>query len=183
MNKKIEELNQVVQQADCLVSEEQLNNALDKMAADITKDLGDKIPLVVCVMNGGLIPAAALLSRLTFPLELDYIHATRYGLETKGQELEWISYPQLAVKDRHILIIDDIFDQGNTLEEIKNWFLKQEAEKVYCAAVINKLHDRKVDMTPNYIGIDVEDRFLFGYGMDYQGFFRNLQGIYAVKDS
>ncbi|TBR44998.1 hypoxanthine-guanine phosphoribosyltransferase [Marinomonas agarivorans] len=183
MSTKIEELNQVLQQADCLVSEAQLNTALDKMAAAITEDLADKVPLVVCVMNGGLIPAAALLSRLTFPMELDYIHATRYGMETEGQELEWISYPQISVQNRHILIIDDIFDQGNTLQAIQEWFLQQEAEKVYSATVVNKLHNRKVDMRPDYIGIDVEDRFLFGYGMDYKGFFRNLQGIYAVKDS
>ena len=183
MKTKIDELNTVLHEADCLVSDQELNTALDTMAVNITKDLENRIPLVICVMNGGLIPAAALLSRLTFPLELDYIHATRYGMETEGNELEWISYPQLSIKDRDILIIDDIFDQGNTLQAISEWFKKQGAENVYTATVINKLHDRKIDMMPNYVGLDVEDRFLFGYGMDYQGFFRNLQGIYAVKGS
>lgn len=183
MKTKLEELNKIIDEADCLVSDKELDSALDKMAASITNDLKNKIPLVICVMNGGLIPAAALLSRLHFPLELDYIHATRYGMETQGDELEWISYPQLSIQDRNILIIDDIFDQGNTLQAIHSWFASQGAQSVYTATVINKLHDRKVDMTPDYIGVDVEDRFLFGYGMDYKGFFRNLQGIYAVKGS
>lgn len=183
MNKKVEDLNKVVAEADCLVSETQLNQALDNMAQAISKDLSDKIPLVMCVMNGGLIPTGALLQRLNFPLELDYIHATRYGMETKGEELEWLSYPQLSLQNRNILVIDDIFDQGHTLQAICNWLQEKGASSVASATIINKLHDKKVDMTPDYIGLDVEDRFLFGYGMDYQGFFRNLQGIYAVKGS
>jgi len=183
MRTKIEELNLVVDEADCLVSETQLNSAIDKMAINISKDLEDKIPLVMCVMNGGLIPTAALLKRLKFPLELDYIQATRYGMSTTGNELEWLSYPQLSVQGRNILVVDDIFDQGHTLLAICNWLKEKGAANVYTATIINKLHDKKIDMTPDYVGIDVEDRFLFGYGMDYQGFFRNLQGIYAVKGS
>lgn len=184
MNPKINELNTLLSEADCLVNAEQIHAVLDTMAQQITKDLSDKIPLVICVMNGGLIPSAALLERLHFPLELDYIHATRYGMETEGDALKWLSYPQSSLKDREILVIDDIFDQGHTLLAIKDWFNDQGAKNVYTATIINKLHDRKIEsMRPDYIGIDVEDRFLFGYGMDYQGFFRNLPGIYAVKGS
>lgn len=168
---------------DCLVNEQQIDAALDKMAQQITADLGDKLPLVLCVMNGGLIPTGALIERLAFPLELDYIHATRYGMATEGASLNWISYPQTELKDRHILVVDDIFDQGHTLQAIIKWLEQQGTKSVYTATVINKLHDRKTDMTPDYIGTDVEDRFLFGYGMDYQGYFRNLKGIYAVKGS
>ena len=183
MTNTISELNKILDEADCLVNEEGLNTALDKMAIEITKDLSDKLPLVLCVMNGGLIPTAALIERLNFPLELDYIHATRYGMATEGTELNWLSYPQTNLKNRTILVIDDIFDQGHTLQAIEKWLEQQETKSVYTATVINKLHDRKTDMTPDYIGTDVTDRFLFGYGMDYKGFFRNLKGIYAVKNS
>ncbi|MEP3351432.1 MAG: hypoxanthine-guanine phosphoribosyltransferase [Marinomonas sp.] len=183
MTNTITDLNKILDEADCLVDEAELNTALDKMAAQITTDLSDKLPLVLCVMNGGLVPTAALIERLNFPLELDYIHATRYGMDTEGATLNWLSYPQTSLKDRTILVIDDIFDQGHTLQAIQKWLEQQEANSVYTATVINKLHDRKTNMTPDYIGTDVADRFLFGYGMDYKGFFRNLKGIYAIKDS
>lgn len=184
MTNTITDLNKILDEADCLVDEAELNEALDKMAAQITADLADKLPLVLCVMNGGLVPTAALIQRLNFPLELDYIHATRYGMETEGNAaLNWICYPQTNLSNRHVLVVDDIFDQGHTLEAINKWLEAQETESVYTATVINKLHDRKTDMTPDYIGTDVADRFLFGYGMDYKGFFRNLKGVYAIKGS
>lgn len=183
MTNTINDLNTILDEADCLVDEAALNNALDKMAVQITADLADKLPLVLCVMNGGLIPTAALIERLHFPLELDYIHATRYGMETQGTQLNWLSYPQSNLKGRHVLVVDDIFDQGHTLQAIAQWLEEQEVSRVHTATVINKLHDRKTDMTPDYVGTDVMDRFLFGYGMDYKGFFRNLKGIYAVKGS
>ncbi|MAF15562.1 MAG: hypoxanthine-guanine phosphoribosyltransferase [Marinomonas sp.] len=177
----IDELNSIMNEADCLISEAELNDALDKMAKQITDDLADKLPLVICVMNGGLLPTGALMQRLQFPLELDYVHASRYGMETTGSTLNWTRYPQADFKGRDVLIVDDIFDQGHTLEAIIKWFEENGAQNVYSATVVNKLHNRKVDMRPDYNGLDVEDRFLFGYGMDYQGYFRNLQGIYAVK--
>ncbi len=183
MTLTLNDLNEILNDADCLVDEDTLNLALDKMAAQITADLADKLPLVLCVMNGGLVPTAALIERLNFPLELDYIHATRYGMETEGAALNWLSYPQSSLKDRHILVIDDIFDQGHTLQAIIKWLEQQGTSSVHSATVINKLHDRKTDIVPDYIGTDVADRFLFGYGMDYKGYFRNLKGIYAIKGS
>lgn len=183
MTLTLNDLNEILNDADCLVDEDTLNLALDKMATQITADLADKLPLVLCVMNGGLVPTAALIERLNFPLELDYIHATRYGMETEGAALNWLSYPQSSLKDRHILVIDDIFDQGHTLQAIIKWLEQQGTSSVHSATVINKLHDRKTDIVPDYIGTDVADRFLFGYGMDYKGYFRNLKGIYAIKGS
>ncbi|MCV2402190.1 hypoxanthine-guanine phosphoribosyltransferase [Marinomonas sp. C2222] len=183
MTNTITDLNTILNEADCLINEASLNTALDKMASQITTDLSDKLPLVLCVMNGGLIPTAAIIERLDFPLEINYIHATRYGMETEGNALNWLSYPQTDLSNRHVLIIDDIFDQGHTLQAIEDWVKEQGVSSVHTATVINKLHNRKTDMTPDYVGTDVEDRFVFGFGMDYKGFFRNLKAIYAVKDS
>lgn len=183
MTISVNDLNAILNEADCLIDENSLNNALDKMATQITADLAEKLPIVLCVMNGGLVPTAALIERLNFPLELDYIHATRYGMETEGASLNWLSYPQSNLKDRHILVVDDIFDQGHTLQAIIQWLEQQGTLSVHTATVVNKLHDRKTDIVPDYIGTDVADRFLFGYGMDYKGYFRNLKGIYAIKGS
>jgi len=169
------------QDADCLITGEQLAQALDGMAASITRRLGDSAPLVLTVMNGGLIPAAQLLLRLQFPLQMDYLHATRYGNATTGGELQWRVYPSTPMEDRSVLIVDDIFDQGHTLAAISDYLHAKGAREVLTAVVINKLHDRKVDFQPDFIGLDVADRFLYGFGMDYQGFFRNANGIYAVK--
>lgn len=183
MINKINDLNIILDESDCLIDAQQIDIALDNMAKQITTDLADKLPLVICVMNGGLIPTAALIERLPFPIELDYVHASRYGMDTEGTNLKWMSYPQTDIKDREILIVDDIFDQGHTLQAIIEWFEAQGAKNVFSATIVNKLHDRKVEMTPDYIGLDVEDRFLFGFGMDYKGAFRNLKGIYAIKGS
>lgn len=174
---------QTHQQADCLVSAQQLDETLDSMAQAISERLKERAPLVLVVMNGGLIPAAELLVRLDFPLEVDYLHATRYGNETVGGTLSWKVYPATSVENRCVLIIDDIFDQGHTLAAISTYLREHGAAEVLSAVTINKLHDRKVDFLPDFIGIEVADRFLYGFGMDYQGFFRNLKGIYAVKES
>ncbi len=169
-------------EADCLAGPEALDTALDALAADITARLGDELPLVLCVMNGGLIPTAELLMRLTFPLEIDYLHATRYGMETQGQQLEWKAYPKTSVKGRTVLVVDDIFDQGHTLKAVCEYLHVQGAKCVLSAVTVNKLHNRKVaDFLPDFVGLDIEDRFLYGFGMDYQGVYRNVKGIYAVK--
>ncbi|PPC76357.1 hypoxanthine-guanine phosphoribosyltransferase [Pokkaliibacter plantistimulans] len=168
-------------QADCLVSPEEIQTAYDNMAEAITNELADKTPLVLCVMRGGLIPAGQLLPRLDFPLELDYIHATRYGMSLQGGELEWRVRPATSVAGRQVLIIDDIFDEGHTLQAIYNALIAEGAARVMTATLINKVHNRKVSYRPDVVGVEVEDRFLYGCGMDYQGFFRNLNGIYAIK--
>lgn len=175
------EAQRVHDEADCLINAEQLATALDRMASDITERLQDSDPLVLAVMNGGMVPAAELLIRLNFPLQMDYIHATRYGNETVGRELVWKVYPSTPVEGRTVLIIDDIFDQGHTLAAICEYLKAQGAGEVLTAVTVNKLHDRKVKFQPDFVGLDVEDRFLYGFGMDYQGYFRNTLGIYAVK--
>lgn len=168
-------------QADCLVSSEEISQAYDNMAEAISEVLADKTPLVLCVMRGGLVPTGQLLNRMDFPLEIDYIHATRYGMALKGGEIEWRVRPASETAGRHVLIIDDIFDEGHTLQAIYNTLSNGGAAKVYTATLINKLHNRKVDFQPDFIGVEVEDRFLYGCGMDYQGYFRNLNAIYAVR--
>ena len=167
--------------ADCLYNDEQVKDAIDKMAGLINANLAERDPLVLCVMTGAMIPAGHLLTRLHFPLQIDYIHATRYRGETVGGRLHWIVRPTLSLKGRTLLIIDDIYDEGVTLNEIVDYCWSEGAEDVHTAVLINKLHNRKTKMNVNYIGLETEDRYLFGYGMDYHGYLRNMPGIYAVK--
>ena len=166
-----EEAVAVHAEADLLVTGEAIAASIESMAAEITATLSKEMPLVLCVLNGGMIPMAQLLLKLQFPLETDYLHATRYGKKSVGTNLSWLARPS-----------SDIYDEGHTLAAICEYLKESGAKKVYAAALLNKVHDRKVDYVPDFIGLDVEDRFVYGFGMDYQGYFRNVDGIYAVKD-
>ena len=181
---KLIEAKKVMAEADLLVSETDVMAAVTLIANEITGDLKESNPLVLCVMNGGLIFCGQLLTKLVFPLEVEYIHATRYGHATTGAALDWIAKPKADMRGRTVLLVDDILDEGVTLAAIAGYCREQGAAEVRMAALIEKLHLRKVTpgMTADYSGIEVGDRFLFGYGLDFKGYWRNAPGIYAVKE-
>lgn len=178
-----EEANTVLAEADLLVSGAEVAIAIEQVAREITTRLKESNPVVLCIMNGGLIFAGQLLTRLVFPLEVDYVHATRYGLETKGVALNWSVRPHLDLRGRTVLLLDDILDEGITLSAIADFCRQQGASEVLMAVLVEKLHLRKVTpgMCADFSGLEVGDRFLFGYGLDYKGYWRNAPGIYAVK--
>lgn len=180
----LEEVNQVMNEADLLKSQTQVSMAIDKLALEISAQLADKNPVVYSVMNGALVFAGQLLTKLDFPMEVGYMHATRYRGELKGQpKLHWQAPPSVAMENRNVLILDDVYDEGHTLYEIVAACKKQQAKQVYTAVLVNKLHGNKVEgLDIDFIGLEVEDRYLFGCGMDYRGYWRNAAGIYAVKD-
>ena len=177
----VDEVNTVMSEADCLYSAAQVDAALDTMAAAISAELQDKNPLVLCVMTGAMIPAGHLLTRLDFPLQVDYIHASRYSGETRGGDLCWQTKPNFPLAGRDILIIDDILDEGITLAAIVEYCRDEGATSVCTAVLVEKKHDRKNGIDADFVGLVTEDRYLFGYGMDYKDYLRNAAGIYAVK--
>jgi hypoxanthine phosphoribosyltransferase len=182
MSVDLAHIRQVMAEADCLYTAEQLDAAIAGMAEQIGADLAERDPLVFCVMNGGLIFAGKLLPLLNFPLEVSYLHATRYRGETSGGELFWKAKPEVSLVDRDVLIVDDIFDEGHTLAAIVDYCRRAGASSVHTAVLIDKDHDRKTpDMRADYVGLPCVDRYIFGYGMDYKGYWRNAPGIYAVK--
>ncbi|WP_223669231.1 hypoxanthine-guanine phosphoribosyltransferase [Kangiella shandongensis] len=139
---------------------------------------------VFCIMNGGLYFSGQLLKHLTFPLKVDYLHATRYGDKTRGSTLNWFKTPtEKDTKGQHVLLLDDIFDEGLTLEAIDTECRHLGALSVNSAVLTDKQHKRKPvsGFKPDFIGLDVEDRYIFGCGMDYKGLWRNLPAIYALK--
>ena len=179
----IAHIRQVMSEADCLYTDAQLEAAIEGMAKTINSQLSESNPVVFCVMNGGLIFTGKLLPRLNFPLELSYLHATRYRNETSGGELFWKAKPEISFIDREVLIIDDILDEGHTLAAIIDFCRHAGASKVHTAVLIDKVHDRKArpDFKADFVGLPCEDRYIFGYGMDYQGRFRNLPCIGILK--
>jgi len=178
----LKEIKHVQATADLLYSEQQVETAIDKMAQEINTLLADRNPLLLCVMNGGIVIAGKLLTRLKIPLTIDAINASRYQNQTSGGNIEWVFKPGTPLKDRTVLIIDDILDEGITLEAIYQYCLEQGATSVYSAVLVDKILDHKKPITADFIGLEVEDRYLFGYGMDYKGYLRNAAGIYACQE-
>ncbi|PIE44263.1 MAG: hypoxanthine-guanine phosphoribosyltransferase [Gammaproteobacteria bacterium] len=183
MSDIIPHMTQVLQEADCLATEEQVEQAIDTMAGAITDTLSNSDPLLLCTMNGGLILTAKLLSRLRFPLQVDYIHATRYRNETTAGDMHWRAMPEQSLEQRNVLIIDDILDVGVTLAGIIAYCRSAGVQSVRSAVLVDKIHNRKFDksLQADFCGLYIEDRYLFGCGMDYRGYWRNVPGIYAVK--
>ena len=171
-----------MQQADCLYNASDVEAALEKMARAISRTLADRDPLLVCLMNGALVPFGMLLPKLQFPLQVDYVHATRYGDRLQGGELKWIAGPFISPQDRTILLIDDILDEGATLAAIEAYYRRQGARAVHKAVMVKKERPRSLDIDAEFIGLMVPDRYVFGFGMDYKGYLRNAPGIYAVAE-
>ncbi len=183
MSLNLEEVKRARDEADCLADETTVEAALDRMAAEITARLADANPLVYAVMNGGLILAGRILPRLPFPLEVAYLHASRYGHALQGTLLDWRVRPTQDLRGRTVLVLDDILDEGHTLKAIIEHLKDEGAAEVLSAVLVHKLHERKAvpGMRADFTGLDIADRFLFGCGMDYKGYWRNAPGIYAVK--
>ena len=183
MSVDLNHIRQVLDEADCLYTEEQIEDAIRKMGQQITESLGDSNPLVYCVMNGGLVITGKLLTEMPFPLEASYVHATRYRDQLTGGHLDWKVRPPQGMKGRTVLIVDDILDEGHTLDAIVDFCKEEGAERVLTAVLVDKRHDRKArpDLKADFCGLEVEDRYVFGYGLDYQGYWRNAKGIYALK--
>ena len=179
----LDEILRIRNEADCLADAATVDAALDRLADEITAALGNSVPIVFVVMNGAVIFAGRLLPRLDFPLETSYLHATRYGDRTHGETLEWRAEPAQPVAGRCVLVLDDVLDEGHTLDAIIEHLKAAGAARVVSAVLVDKRHDRKArpEMRADFTGIDIADRFLFGCGMDYKGYWRNAPGIYAVR--
>jgi hypoxanthine phosphoribosyltransferase len=179
----IEQLEIIKEQSECLFSEADVEDALMRMALEIERDLSKKLPVVITVMNGGLITTARLASKLRFPLEMDFVHVSRYRNDTFGSELKWYATPSVQLKNRCVLIVDDILDEGVTLREVIDYCKGQGASEVLSAVLLKKNSSRVVpNISANFVGMEVDDRYVFGSGLDFKGYLRNLPGIYAVPE-
>ena len=169
--------------AELVHDNQTVEQAFDRMAAELHADVGAENPILMCVMNGGLIPLGQLLPRLKFLLRVDYLHATRYRERTYGTQLEWKQHHSCALDGETVVVVDDILDEGYTLEAIEAHCLAAGAKRVLTAVLIEKEHDRGAGFVADYVGLMAPDKYLFGYGMDYKGYWRNADGIYALNEA
>ena len=156
--------------------------AVARIAREITAVLEHRHPLVLGVMRGGVIFAGHLLPQLRFPLEFDYLDVTRYGAATRGGAITWRLGPADAVNGRVVLVVDDILDEGHTLALIRERVLAAGARAFYSAIFAEKNTGRTKPVAPDFLGVTVPNRYVFGFGMDVRGAWRNLPAVYALKE-
>jgi len=173
----------MLEEAELVCSAEEVSRTIARLAGEITAELHDRYPLVLCVMNGGLFFCGQLLPLLRFPLHLDYVHASRYGDEISGRYVHWRVAPGDQVKGRQVLVIDDILDEGNTLAAVKAKVLEGGAASCRVAVLTDKAKRKPKPIVPDFVGLRIPDRFVFGCGLDAHGSWRNLPAIYALKQS
>ena len=177
---RAEEAWRLLAGAEVVCTEAQVEAALQRLADEITAVAGRDFPLVLQIMQGASVFCGMLLPRLRFPLELDYLHATRYGAATAGGSLQWVVPPPGAVRGRHVLVLDDILDEGHTLAAVRQALLDAGAASVRMAVLCTKDRARQPPLVADFSGLTVPDRYVFGCGMDVRGAWRNLPAIHAL---
>ncbi|MBL8470237.1 MAG: hypoxanthine-guanine phosphoribosyltransferase [Rhodocyclaceae bacterium] len=175
-----EEADIVLREADVIYSEQEVGVALARLAAEITGRLAGKHPLVLAVMGGAVVFTGQLLPLLKFPLDFDYIHVSRYGRATSGGALRWVAAPHENVAGRVVLVLDDILDEGVTLAAIRERIMDLGALECLAAVFTDKTIDKPKASHADFVGLELPNRYVFGFGMDVKGKWRNLPAIYAL---
>ena len=174
------EVLQALHDAEPIADRDTVEAAIDRVAVQLSVQLADAYPVVMCIMNGGLVMTSRLLERFEFALQLDYLQVSRYRDGTRGGNLTWRVEPALPLAGRTVLVVDDIFDQGWTMHEVVAKVSSLGAAEVISVVLVDKqvAHDRPLAV--DFAALTAPDRYLFGCGMDYRGHWRNLPDIYAL---
>lgn len=172
----------LIADAEELICPADLDAGIARLAADVNERFADQELLVLCVLNGGIVVTGQLLPKLDLKVRLDYLHCSRYVGTSGSSELSWHARPVSSLEGRTVLIVDDIIDRGRTLEAVLEYCREQGAADVSSLVLLSKQTDRAVSILPDFVGFEVPDRYVFGFGMDYHGYLRNLGGIFAFPD-
>lgn len=172
-----------LQQSEVLYDEVAVIGAISSIAQQLNHDYVKEMPVVLSVMNGAAYFTGQLLPQLKFPLELDYVQATRYQGEKFGKDLHWVVKPKETIINRSVLIIDDILDEGLTLQAIIEQCRLFGAKDVKSAVLVEKKLNQSKPIQADYVGLLVPNQYVFGCGMDIHGWWRNLPEIYALKNT
>jgi hypoxanthine phosphoribosyltransferase len=177
-----QEAMRLLAEAEELFAADAVRAAVERVGAEISAKLKDEFPVVLSVMGGAAIFTGQLLPLLGFPLEFGAIEVTRYNNDIEGREVTWRLPPRDNVRGRVVLVLDDILDEGITLAAIHKRLIEMGAREVYCAVFADKAIGRSKPIAADFIGVTVPNRYVFGFGMDAYGLWRNLPAIYALKD-
>lgn len=178
-----EDPRQILRNSTLLASKEQVDAAVEKMAKAVNAYYGDGEIILLIVMTGAVMPAAWLAARLNMPMQMDFLHATRYSGHTEGGDIEFRVPPRLNMEGKDVLVVDDIYDIGLTLQMIERYCVARGARSVNSAVLVRKIHDRETaGELPAFIGMEVEDKYIFGCGMDAYEHWRQLDEIRALEE-
>jgi hypoxanthine phosphoribosyltransferase len=170
-----------LENSDPVASAEEVEAAVARLASEISEQLRKAYPVILAVMGGAVVFAGQLLPRLRFPMDFDYVHVTRYGAGTEGSKIDWRVAPPAGVRGRAVLVLDDILDGGHTMFAIREELLALGAASFQCAVLVEKILSRAKPIVADFVGLKIPDRFVFGCGMDAQGYWRNLPEIRAMR--
>jgi len=170
----------ILQSAELIRSADEVQAAVQRVAHEINTTLADQQPLVLSVMGGAVVFTGQLLPMLNFPLDFDFLHVSRYGNDKQGGQLHWQVGPRENVRNKVVLVVDDILDEGETMHAIRQRVMELGASKFYCAVFADKDNGKPKPIQADFVGMALPNRFVFGYGMDIRGAWRNLPAIYAL---
>jgi hypoxanthine phosphoribosyltransferase len=177
---------ELLARAEELVSADTVQAAVRNVAEVLNQrfdtDATGEFPLVLGVMGGAVVFTGHLLPQLSFPLEFDYIHVTRYGDLDRGGEVVWKVIPRQNVAGRTIIVVDDILDEGETLAHVKQRLLDMGAAEVILAVFADKELGRAKPVQADIVGLTIPNKFVVGFGMDAHGYWRNLPGLWVIKE-
>jgi len=177
-------LASAIGESDVLFDRDALQRAIEAMASSLDAALDGERALFLTVMQGGLVFAGQLALAMCTDVEFDYVHATRYHGATRGRTLKWLRKPELDMSGRTVLLVDDILDEGHTLAEIRDACMQMGARRVWLVTLCSKQHERRAgDVAADFNGVEVPDRYVFGFGMDYYEQGRNLPEIRALRST
>ena len=182
MTDVLENAQKILDEAELIYPADQLTLQIKRLSDEISLVLANRYPLVLSVMGGAVVFTGQLLPLLNFPLDFDYLHASRYNHAFQGSTLQWKIAPPEEVSGRVILVLDDVLDEGHTMAAIRQRVLAMGAKQFYCAVLADKTINKEKPIQADFVGITLPNRFVFGFGMDIKGMWRNLPAIYAVKE-
>ena len=177
-----QDAQKILREAEQIFPADVVVETVRRMAGDITAVLAHRYPLVLSIMGGAVVFTGQLLPLLQFPLNFDYLHVSRYAEKTRGGRIDWKVSPGENVQDRVVLVVDDILDEGITLAAIREWVMSHGAAAFYSAVFAAKDIARPRPISADFVGLVVPNRYVFGFGMDIYGAWRNLPAIYALKE-
>lgn len=164
------------------ISEEDIRKRVKEIAAEISRDMSGKRPLLVAVLNGSFVFAADLMRELDFPCEISFVRMASYaGTSSTGKVRELIGLSE-SIEGRSVVVVEDIVDSGLTMKEMLALLAKQRPAEVSIASLLVKPGNLKVDLDIRYRCFDIPNDFIVGYGLDYDGEGRNLRDIYVVEE-
>ena len=176
---------ELLKNAELLFDQEAVQASITRMAdvlnTRFNAEGAKEFPLVLGVMGGAVVFTGNLLPQLSFPLEFDYIHVSRYGDDDKGGEVVWKVIPRSNVAGRTVIVLDDILDEGETLAHVKQRLLDMGASEVILAVFADKAIGKSKPVQADIVGLVIPNRFVVGFGMDAYGYWRNLPGLWAIK--